>query len=117
MADAEMQPINFRPEMNTITLKCQGSIEELLSSLSHGAQAYAKKTDVPKPALLLLATIPLHLAARGTDFSTAAEQAVDTRHWQARGTSSRDRLGAAWTAGQLTSLSLLLSKCNIPGIN
>jgi len=40
-----------------------------------------KKKDVPKPALLLLAMFPLHLAARGSKFSTAAEQAVGTRRW------------------------------------
>ena len=81
MADAEMQPINFRPEMSTVTPKCQDSTAELLSSLCRGAQAYAKKKDALKPALLLLATLPLHLAARGREFSTAAEQAIGTRHW------------------------------------
>lgn len=83
MTDAEMQPMNFRLEMSTVTCKCQDSTEELLSSLSHGAWAYAKKADALKSALLLLAIFPLHLDASRV-FSTAAEQAVGTRCWQAR---------------------------------
>lgn len=106
IAFAEMQSIHFRPEMSTDTCKCQESALELLFSLFYDAWTYTKMKDALKTALLLLATLPLHLAARDSEFSTAAEQTMGTRPRQAKSMSSTDRLGAAWAAVQLRSLKL-----------